>query len=412
MDGDDAFLLADKNLDYQKYEDATQLDVAWKDCTLRSWLNSYGADANERGNDYKGDGFLNYAFTETERQAVKTTNVGGIDAMDQIYLLSVDEVTNPIYGFVALRSSTDTRRAVNTVYAADVGSESSSKNGAESADVWWLRSIGLLRGIISYVGFNGNVSQEGKYANYASSVRPALHLDLSSVSNWSYAGTVSSDGKKEEIAAPIVSPGPTERPDSTQKPQITNGPEGTVCPVLPLPTMKPTEKPFSTPSLTEKPQTTINPWPTIHPSQTMLPPSATAVPVTDGISAWDNSNVRGLKKGDCFVAGNIKYRVAKLKGKKGEVAVVGVKSKKNKSLVIPQKVKKEGLTFTVTSIQKNAFKGCKKAKKLTIKSTSIRGISKKALIGLSKKIQIKIPKSKVPRYWSALRKLGYSKIDW
>lgn len=169
-----------------------------------------------------------------------------------------------------------------------------------------------------------------------------------------------------------------------------------------------TSKPTNTPDIapTHSPGTA----PTIHPSQTMLPPSAKAVP--DGIGAWDNSNVTGLKKGDCFVVGNIKYRVAKLKGKKGEVAVVGVKSKKSKSLVIPQKVKKEGIAFTVTSIQKNAFMGCKKANKLTIKSTSIRGIAKKAFTGLSKKIQIKIPKSKVPQYWSALRKLGYSKIDW
>ena len=112
------------------------------------------------------------------------------------------------------------------------------------------------------------------------------------------------------------------------------------------------------------------------------------------------------------MAGNIKYRVTKIKGKKGEAAVAGVKSKKSKSFVIPQKVKKDGVTFTVTSIQKNAFKGCKKAKTLTIKSTSIRAITKKALAGLVKQIQIRIPKSKTAQYWSVLRKLGYSKINW
>lgn len=112
------------------------------------------------------------------------------------------------------------------------------------------------------------------------------------------------------------------------------------------------------------------------------------------------------------MSGDLKYKITKLKGKKGEVAVAGVKLKKSKVFVIPHKVKKEGVAFTVTSIQKNAFKGCKKAKTLTIKSTSIRNITKAALAGLSKRIQIRIPKARMAKYWSALRKIGYSKVNW
>ena len=38
---DDAFLVADKNLNCQNYNDIG-VDVTWETCTVRSWLNGYG----------------------------------------------------------------------------------------------------------------------------------------------------------------------------------------------------------------------------------------------------------------------------------------------------------------------------------------------------------------------------------
>ncbi len=113
------------------------------------------------------------------------------------------------------------------------------------------------------------------------------------------------------------------------------------------------------------------------------------------------------EKGDRFLAGNVKYKITKRKGKKGEVAVVGMKSKKTKSIVIPKKVKKGGITFAITSIQNNAFRGCKKARKLTIRSTGIRTMAKKALSGLDKRIRIQIPKGRAKKYRKWLSKCGY-----
>ena len=89
--------------------------------------------------------------------------------------------------------------------------------------------------------------------------------------------------------------------------------------------------------------------------------------------------------------------------------MVGVKSKKVKSIVIPAKVKKGGITFGVTSIQNNAFRGCKKVRKLTIRSTGIRTIAKKALSGLDKQIRIQIPKGRAKKYRKMLSKCGYRK---
>ena len=116
------------------------------------------------------------------------------------------------------------------------------------------------------------------------------------------------------------------------------------------------------------------------------------------------------EKGDTFTAGNVRYKVTKRKGKKGEVAVAGVKSKKVKSIVIPKKVKKGSITFAVTSIQNNAFRGCKKAKVLTIRSTGIRTIAKKALNGMNKRIRIQLPKGKAKKYQKLLIKCGYRVI--
>ena len=52
-----AQLLADKILDDRKYNE-TQTDITWEKSTIRSWLNGYGAKANQDGKDYSKNGFI------------------------------------------------------------------------------------------------------------------------------------------------------------------------------------------------------------------------------------------------------------------------------------------------------------------------------------------------------------------
>lgn len=52
VNGDDAFLVSDKNLDVQKYNTEYE-DVTWETCTMRSWLNGYGAGSNACGETVK-----------------------------------------------------------------------------------------------------------------------------------------------------------------------------------------------------------------------------------------------------------------------------------------------------------------------------------------------------------------------
>ncbi len=283
VEGDDVFLLADKNLDCQKYNDKYMSSVTWETCTMRSWLNGYGPEANQKGIDYSGAGFLDNAFTATEREAVKTTNVvnqnnpyydtvGGNDTSDKVYLLSIDEVMNPAYGFTSSTNSTATRRAVNTAYVAGGGEIESDVMGiAGSADLWWLRSLGHYSYYASAVYDYGDVYMGGTSAyNNHSAVRPALHLNLSSDSSWSYAGTVTSDGKVEETGAPkpTASVTPSPEPGKTQKPQATSEPGTTSQPGN-------TEKPSATPPVipspepgsTQKPQATSEPGTTPNPAK-------------------------------------------------------------------------------------------------------------------------------------------------
>mgnify|MGYP000470723411 CR=1 FL=1 len=92
-----------------------------------------------------------------------------------------------------------------------------------------------------------------------------------------------------------------------------------------------------------------------------------------------------------------------------------------KKFTIPGTVKIDGVTFKVTEISKNAFKnnkkltqviigkhvtkiganafnGAKKLKKITIKSTQLKKVGKKAFKGIDKKCKIKVPKKKLTSY--------------
>ena len=201
VNGNDAFLLADQNLDAEQPYNEERADVTWATCTLRTWLN---------------DTFLNTAFTSAEQAVIKNTTVvnednpdygteGGENTADKVYLLSIAEASNTAYGFNGeFRTSSETRVATNTAYVA--GKEGMHAVGF--ANWWWLRSPGALSDGVSYIGNSG----EGGSAGWGVSVdyiavRPALHLNLSSSSLWRYAGKVSSDGSVD-----LPTPSPTNTP--------------------------------------------------------------------------------------------------------------------------------------------------------------------------------------------------------
>ncbi len=195
INGDEALLLADKNLDCKRYHE-TYTNVTWENSTIRSWLNN---------------GFINKAFTARERDAIKRKTIrnsnnpeygtkGGNDTADKVFLLSIEEAAKPAYGFPSEYSVySKTRRAVNTEYAKSQGAWTSTSAEYKGGGGWWLRSPGSHSGLAAEVSYFGSVYHYGFLVGsdyYA--VRPALSLDLKS-SLWSPAGMVSSEGKVEEI---------------------------------------------------------------------------------------------------------------------------------------------------------------------------------------------------------------------
>ncbi|HAH17545.1 leucine-rich repeat protein [uncultured Eubacterium sp.] len=134
---------------------------------------------------------------------------------------------------------------------------------------------------------------------------------------------------------------------------------------------------------------------------------------------------------------NFTYKVTKAvvkKGEVGEVEVTGLNKKSLKKIKIADKVTIDGITYNVTSIGKNAFKGNKKAtqvtigknvtkigagafadakklKKVIIKSTKITKIGKKAFARKKgKKLTFKVNKKNKKAYKKLLKKAKTNKF--
>lgn len=117
-----------------------------------------------------------------------------------------------------------------------------------------------------------------------------------------------------------------------------------------------------------------------------------------------------VSKGDVYWYKNLKYKVTKVaKNGKGSVELVATKSKKVKSVTIPSTVKIKGKKYNVTSIGKNAFKNCKKLKKIVIKTTKLNKIGKNAFKGIKNDARIKVPASKLKKYKRIFKGKGQSK---
>ncbi|MBE5871538.1 MAG: hypothetical protein E7294_09815 [Lachnospiraceae bacterium] len=185
VSGNDAFLLADKALDCQKFH-AQRAGITWETCDLRKWLN----DTDDP------DAFISQAFTEEEQRAILKSKETG----DKVYLLSVEEATDPRLGFPAEKGydHESNKWAANyTQYAKNRGA-SGANNAERLICLWWLRSTKPDsyepdKNKAWYVAGKGIYGTQYTEQNYIA-VRPVLHVDLTSAAV-SYSGTVCSNGE-------------------------------------------------------------------------------------------------------------------------------------------------------------------------------------------------------------------------
>ena len=152
--------------------------------------------------------------------------------------------------------------------------------------------------------------------------------------------------------------------------------------------------------------------------------------VDDSGSTTDSDH---LKLGDVFTSGKGTYKITKESSDgttAGEVAYQSPKKKSYSKVIIPANVEFKGVTYSVTSVAakafqnnknlanvtlpatvknigKRAFYGCKKLKKLTVKTTVLKKIGKKAFAGVPKKAKAKVPGKKLRAYKKLFKRAAY-----
>lgn len=216
IEGNVAFLLADKVLDCQPYHLGYE-NITWQNSTIRSWLNGYSTTYNDGHTDgtgnhsvsYAGRSFLYLAFNSYEQNCIGCTTVinkdglttgaeGGNDTEDKIFLLSESEVYSDEaieYGFSSLSNVNDEARVAKySEYAKAMGVYCYDFYNNKYGCKWWLRSPEIYSYYGSNVNVGGCIRNFTDYDSYEIGVRPALKLNMEISDIYAYAGIVSSDG--------------------------------------------------------------------------------------------------------------------------------------------------------------------------------------------------------------------------
>ena len=184
---DGIYVVSEYILDFRQYHDVAK-SITWADCTLRTWLNGY---------------FYNFAFSSTEKKAVKLTHLinedyagedGGIDTYDRVWIPSLDDLRNSDYS---------TRIVYGTAYSKGVvGDKSCPQN-------WFLRSPGFYQYTVLEIGYDGYFRNDCSVSN-RSGVRPAMKLNLNSSSykvksNSNYSIKVVDDTTGQPVSGASIS---------------------------------------------------------------------------------------------------------------------------------------------------------------------------------------------------------------
>ncbi|MDD5936252.1 MAG: DUF6273 domain-containing protein [Clostridiales bacterium] len=167
-------LLSEYGLESKNIND-TFTDVTWETCTMRKWLN---------------EDFLHKAFTNQEMSVIMNSTVhtpdneewgtiGGNDTIDKVFLLSVEEATNPKYGFYSdFKKKSVSRTVKNTKYATINDGYINKTNGNTC---WWLRTRGFDNQF-AYFFTNGSGTYTYFVGRRNDAVRPAIRVKLSDIS--------------------------------------------------------------------------------------------------------------------------------------------------------------------------------------------------------------------------------------
>ena len=134
-----------------------QVSITWQNCSLRKWLRQ---------------SFLQTAFSDKERKAIREVYLDNNSFSDNVFLLSKQEAEKYLgdrYG----------RRCAPTYYARSFGAHVEARYNIDgmSGGWWWLRSAGSVKTGADYVD-NGGDFATIKVDKDTGGVRPALWISL------------------------------------------------------------------------------------------------------------------------------------------------------------------------------------------------------------------------------------------
>ena len=354
-----AMLMSDKSLFAAEYTVPMSYGPRWETSYVRFKISDFFSTA------FANDELkcLQFVDIKNEGNPKYPEQIDYQDTTQKVYILSYSEACNPKYGFCEdPEKESKTRMATTTIYAL-------CKDGNVHQN-WWLRTQGKERTYTTNVLSNGAIDVDGTEAlNDVDSetkeyyvVRPVIHIDISNTDVWSYAGRVTSEDELEIVIKPTSTPVPT---------------------VLPIVS------------------------PTVIPTSIPVP---TVVPT------------KGPKIGETFRDNNSTYKIVGIKKEyKAVLCKTGKKNKNSAMFSVPDTVVYNGITYNVTAIDANAFKGCnklkkvvigknirkigkkafyrcKQLKKVTVESLAVKNVGKKAFKGIHKKAIIRVHKSRYKQY--------------
>lgn len=426
-----AFLFADLILDTQAYN-CRNSPVDWKDCTIREWLNSDGCITNSSGAayEYKTKGFYGTAFDSAEKsRIVETTtkscdnptypsdNFVSVSTKDKVFLLSFDEITSEEYGFCKnyYPHVTEGERYQCEEWAIPASEYTVALEKIDQV-VYWLRTAGRSPHKATYVDlvsfhWDSSIYVKGIGVSFAlTGVTPAINtsyslsdcIKVNFVTNG--AGTVDS-----EI---LLGSGYAKEPDRLQKKNyyFTGWYTDAACTQKYNFNSKVTKdltlyagwKPYVTVTFNTNGGSTVKTQSIVQGTKLSKPAEPTKEDyvftgwytdaactklynfnqtVNTNVTLYAGWKVRDLKLNERVSYKGGSYQVTDPSAK--SVAYRGPGKSTVTTVTIPEKVTFKGVSYNVTAIRKNAFKNCKKLKKVTI-GKNIKTIGSNAFYGCKK----------------------------
>lgn len=187
IEGGKALLLADKKLDVVPFHKVSTA-IPFEESDLKNWLNN---------------AFIKNTFSDEEQKYIIEKSYG------KLFVPSKEEILNTDFGFIANkeRAANNTDYVLNTLKEHASGSDLTDINAnPKTVGAYWLREPSNSNGtpvVVRGTG-RGNIELYGKVTSTIICVRPMIEINIEPF-NWSYAGTVSSDGTVDEEGVGTVS---------------------------------------------------------------------------------------------------------------------------------------------------------------------------------------------------------------